>query len=157
MPVTILRSAHAEFRVTDLEAARHFYVDTLGFLLTHETASALYLGGYEERDLYSLALRKADAPGVSHIAFRVESEADLDRLYELARRNELKTRWVEPDEEPGQGRALRFQDPNGLPVECFHEIRRRERAAPAVPQAPRRGRSAHRPFQLPGHRCAEGF
>jgi catechol 2,3-dioxygenase len=126
MPFTILRSAHAEYRVTDLQVARDFYVDTLGFVLTHQTADALYLGGYEERDLYSLVLKKADSPGLSHFAFRVENESDLDALFELARDHELKTRWLEPGAEPGQGRALRVQDPNGLPLEFFHHIERRE-------------------------------
>jgi catechol 2,3-dioxygenase len=127
MPFTILRSAHAEYDVTDLDAARDFYVDTLGFLLTHETQDALYLGGYEERDLFSLALKKAPVPGLSHVAFRVEAESDLEALAEVAARNELPTRWLEPGTEPGQGRALRMQDPNGLPLEFVHQIGRRER------------------------------
>lgn len=121
----ILRTAHAEFRVTDLPAARHFYVDVLGFLVTHETADVLYLGGMEERDLFSLALRKAESPGVGHLAFRVEREQDLDALERLAHRHELRTHWLEPDFEPGQGRALRIQDPNGIPLEFVHTLRRR--------------------------------
>jgi catechol 2,3-dioxygenase len=121
----ILRSAHAEYRVTDLAAARHFYVDALGFLLIHEDGEHLYLGGMEERDLYSLVLRKSDSPGVSHIAFRVAEESDLDALARLAEDDHLHIRWLEPGAELGQGRALRIQDPNGIPLEFVHHLERR--------------------------------
>lgn len=124
--MNILRSAHAELRVTDLAAAKHFYSETLGFLVTHETKDALYLGGYEERDLYSLTLRKSDSPGLSHVAFRVEKETDLDEIFKVAIEEGLSVRWLQAGEEPGQGRALRIQDPNGLPIEFFHQIERRE-------------------------------
>jgi catechol 2,3-dioxygenase-like lactoylglutathione lyase family enzyme len=126
MAFNILRTAHAEFRVTDLEAARHFYVDVLGFLSIREESDRIYLGCLEERDLYSLVLRKADKPGVSHLAMRVEKESDLDHLADLAAEDGLKTRWLEPGEELGVGRALRIQDPNGVPLEFFHTIERRK-------------------------------
>jgi len=117
---TILRSGHVEFLVTDLGRARAFYVDLLGFVESARDADRVYLRGYEERDHHGLVLRRAAAPGVGHIAFRVSSEDDLTRLERLYRDHDLPTRWVQ--EEAGQGRALRVQDPAGLPVEFFHEI-----------------------------------
>ncbi len=121
----ILRSAHIEFRVTDLERARAFYVDLLGFVETARDGDRLYLRGYEERDHHSLTLRRAASPGVGHMAYRVASEDDLTRLEQLARRQDLPVRWVQ--EEAGVGRALRVQDPGGLPVEFFHRVERVER------------------------------
>ena len=53
----IVRAAHGEYRVTDLERSRAFYVDVLGFVETERTADALFLRGLEERDHHSLALR----------------------------------------------------------------------------------------------------
>jgi catechol 2,3-dioxygenase-like lactoylglutathione lyase family enzyme len=123
--MNILRTAHAEFRVTDLDATKHFYVDALGFLLIREDHDRLYLGCMEERDLYSLVLRKSDKPGLSHLAFRVEKESDLDELAKLAEADKLKTRWLKSGEELGVERALRIQDPNGIPLEFFHKIERR--------------------------------
>jgi catechol 2,3-dioxygenase len=124
--MNILRSAHAEYRVTDLSAARHFYVDALGFLVTRETEDALYLGGMEERNLFSFVLRKAPSPGLSHVAFRVEKESDLDELQQIAEEDKLTFRWIDEAHEPGQGRALRLQDPNGIPIEFFHRHEQRE-------------------------------
>ncbi len=117
----ILRAAHIEFRVTDLNRARDFYVDLLGFVITAEDDVRLYLRGYEEWQHHSLVLRRAPSPGVGHIAFRVGSPADLERLAELAASTGLPHRWAE-DVERGQGRVLRMQDPAGLPLEFFHEM-----------------------------------
>lgn len=123
----ILRVAHAEFRVTDLEAARAFYVDALGLLEIDRDRDHLYLGCLEERDRYSLILRRAPSPGVGHFAFRVSSAADLEALEQLYHGYGCPTRWIEADTlEPGQGRALRVQDPSGLPVEFVHTLAQRE-------------------------------
>ena len=118
----ILRAGHIEFRVTDLGAARHFYVDLLGFVETARDGHALYLRGLEEREHHSLMLRLAESPGVTHCAYRVAEPDDLDRLARRFDELGLPCRWLAPGEERGQGRALRAQDPLGLPVEFYHEI-----------------------------------
>jgi catechol 2,3-dioxygenase len=123
----VLRSGHAEYRVTDLEAARHFYVDLLGFVETERTQDALYLRCLEEREHHSLVLRRAASPGVTHMAYRVASEDDLDRLSRRFTMLGLPQRWVAPGEEVAQGRALRVQDPSGLPVEFYHAMEPAER------------------------------
>ncbi len=122
----ILRAGHIEFRVTDLGRARAFYVDLLGFVESEQRDDRLYLRGYEERDHHGLVLRRAPSPGVGHMAFRVASEDDLERLEFVHRRHDLPVRWVN-EEEAGQGRALRVQDPSGLPVEFFHRIDQEDR------------------------------
>lgn len=127
-PFNITRAAHAEFRVTDLGRARAFYVDALGFIEVDSSPERLYLGGLEERDKYGLVLTLAASPGVSHIAFRVAAQGDLEALAALHAAHGLPVRWVEADsDERGQGRALRVQDPSGLPIEFFHEIEQRDR------------------------------
>lgn len=126
MPFSITRAAHLEFRVTDLERARTFYVDLLGFIETARDRDRIYLGGYEERDLYSLILRKAPSPGVGHIAFRVADPENLQSLAELYQKNGCPTRWIEQNAEEGQGRALRVQDTTGLPIEFFYKMSQRD-------------------------------
>lgn len=123
----VIRAAHGEFRVTDLERARTFYVDLLGFVETERTADTLCLRGLEERDHHALVLRRATMPGVAHLAFRVGDDDDLERLARFCRDTGLPTRWMTPDDEAGQGRALRVQDPAGLPLEFFAASARVER------------------------------
>ena len=127
MSFNITRAAHLEFRVTDLGRARAFYVDTLGFVETAKDKNRIYLGGYEERDLYSLVLRKEESAGVGHIAFRVSDASDLEQLAKLYEQNRCAVRWVDAGYEEGQGKAVRVQDPSGLPIEFFHEIAQRDR------------------------------
>lgn len=117
----VLRAAHAEFFVRDLARARAFYVDLLGFVETESDDEHLYLRCLEEREHHSLVLRKGKQTGASHIAFRVASPDDLELLACMAKEQGLPLRWV-TEEEPGQGRALRIQDPGGFPLEFYHEM-----------------------------------
>jgi 3,4-dihydroxyphenylacetate 2,3-dioxygenase len=120
--MNILRLGHIEFRVTDLERAREFYVDLLGFVETSRDRDHLYLRGLEEREHHSLILRRAASAGVSHFAFRVAAPDDLEELHRSAVKQGLTARWLEAGAEEGQGRAVRIQDPAGLPVEFYHEM-----------------------------------
>jgi 3,4-dihydroxyphenylacetate 2,3-dioxygenase len=119
-----VRAGHVAFRVTDLGRARAFYVDLLGFVETASDATTLYLRGLEETEHHSLLLRRAGSPGVSHVAFKVASAEDLDRLEAGARDAGLQARWVADSEEQGMGRGLRVRDPAGLPVEFYASMAR---------------------------------
>lgn len=128
LPFNITRCAHAEIRVTDLGKARAFYVDALGLLVIDEDAEHIYLGAMEERDKYCLLLRQAPSGGIGHLAFRVAAPADLEALAKTYAERGCAIRWVEANTlERGQGRALRVQDPNGLPIEFYYEMEQRER------------------------------
>lgn len=126
MKFSITRAGHIEYRVTDLGRAREFYHDILGFVEIDRDQQRLYLGGLEEREHHGFVLRKAASPGVSHLAFRVADPDDLERLATLYRENGCPTRWMPEGYEKGQGRALRVQDPTGLPLEFYHEIETRD-------------------------------
>lgn len=126
-PFRIVRTAHVELCVRDLDRARRFYVDLLGFVETETDGDALYLRGLEERVHHSLVLRQGGEPGVGHIAFRVESEEDLDRAEMFFARLGCPRRWIAPGAERGQGRALRVQDPLGFPIELVCEMEPAER------------------------------
>ncbi|CAN5740991.1 3,4-dihydroxyphenylacetate 2,3-dioxygenase [soil metagenome] len=122
----VVRAAHAEYVVTDLDRSAAFYADLLGFVVTERTADAVYLRGYEEQVHHSLVLRAGPQPLVGHLAFRVATPGCLDRLAEELDAQGCRLRWVE-DEEAGQGRALRVQDPLGYPIEFFFSMQRAER------------------------------
>jgi catechol 2,3-dioxygenase len=126
-PFDILRAAHAELLVTDLPAARAFYVDQLGFVVTDESPRAVYLRGYEERHHHSLALTLADHAAVGHLAFLVAGEPDIDQAAAWYRERGCPVRTVEIGEEAGQGRAVRVQDPLGYVLEFYSEMARVER------------------------------
>lgn len=121
-PFAIVRTAHAELLVTDLDRAGAFYVDLLGFVETERTEDALYLRGLEESLHHSLVLTRAPSAGCGHIAFKVASAADVEAAQTFLTGQGCPTRRIPAGEEPGQGEAVRAQDPLGFPVEFFYEM-----------------------------------
>jgi catechol 2,3-dioxygenase len=128
-PFDILRFAHIELVVTDLAAAREFYVELLGLAVTEERKEAIYLRGYEERLHHSLVLRAGTEAILGHIGYRVSAPGDLHLLEQHFEALGCTTHWVDEEDEAGQGpgRALRLQDPLGFPLEFFYDMRPAER------------------------------
>jgi catechol 2,3-dioxygenase len=121
-PFNIVKAGHIEFLVTDLAEAKKFYVDTLGFVVTESEGRHVYLRGLEDRQHHCLTLTKSDSPGVGHFAFRVANEIGLRAIETLVKARGGYTRWVEPGEERGQGRALMVEDQFGFPVEFYSKM-----------------------------------
>ncbi len=122
-PFNIVRVAYAEYLCTDLARSKAYWVDALGFLLSEDTGDALYLRGIEERNHYSVVLRKADAPGVSALGFKVFSEEDLDKAAAYCETKGLAHRFVTKH---GQGRTLSLTDPLGMPLELVFQMEQSE-------------------------------
>lgn len=116
----IVRAAHAELEVTDLEASRAFYVDVLGLVETEHTDDRIYLRGWEERLHHSIVLRRAGEAAVTHLAFRVRERADLDRLASEFERRGSPVGWLHSPH--AQGPTLRAFCETGFPLEFFHEM-----------------------------------
>lgn len=62
MDFNIIRCARTVLHVTDLDASRKFYVDTLGFIETESDSENLYLRGLEEYNHHSIHLKKRRNP-----------------------------------------------------------------------------------------------
>lgn len=122
MNFDIIRSARAVLHVTDLEKSRQFYETALGFIVTEADDSAIYLRGLEEHVHHSLVLKKAEIPAVEAISYKVRTEEDLDRIGAVFKKHGCKTKWIEKGRQHALGRALRVQDPSGLPLEFFAEM-----------------------------------
>ncbi|MDR7303618.1 3,4-dihydroxyphenylacetate 2,3-dioxygenase [Haloactinomyces albus] len=126
-PPDVLRAAYAEFIVTDLAAARWFYVDLLGLLVTAEDDEAIHLRAYEEYLHHSLVLRRGTTPALARLGYRVRSNAELDVAERYFRELGVDTRRVPAGTCRGIGEAVRVQDPIGFPVEFFYDAEHTER------------------------------
>jgi len=115
----VVKAGHIEFLVTDLAEARKFYAETLGFVVTESDRTHVYLRGLEDRHHHCLMLTKSDTPGVGHFAFRVTDESELRAVEKMVKGRGWYSRWVDPGEESGQGRALMVEDGFGFPVEFY--------------------------------------
>ena len=115
-PFQVVRTSHVELAVRDLAAARAFYVDCLGYLVSEAAPDGLFLRAVEERNHHSLVLRRSPQPCVHRIGFKVASEEDLDRAAFWFGRKGLPTAFPEV---PFQGRTLRTADPHGVPLDFY--------------------------------------
>src|SRR4051812_47481237 len=102
-PFRIVRASHVELGVRDLAAARAFYVDCLGWLVSDESPQALYLRGIEERNHRAVTLRRGKDACVHALGFKMASEEDLERAAFWFARKGLPTSFPEI---PYQGRTL---------------------------------------------------
>lgn len=118
-PFNIVRLSHIELKVTDLAAARAFYVDMLGLQVTHEDNTHIYMRAMEERGHHCVILQLADEGSVGVLGFKVWSEEDLDNAAAWFKSRELPTVWIE---RPFMGRVLSTRDPMGIPLEFYAEM-----------------------------------
>ncbi|MGW1787104.1 VOC family protein, partial [Streptomyces sp. NPDC002143] len=124
----VIRSAYVQLSVTDLGAARWFWVDMLGFYVQHEDARSLYLRGTDELTHHSLVLRKGEIAALDHISYRVRTPEDVDKAEKFFTELGRPVKRLKKGQGTyGVGDAVRVIDPLGFPVEFFHEIDRAER------------------------------
>src|SRR5262249_20729245 len=74
----ITRASHVVLRVSDLQKSRAFYVDTLGFVVSDEDKSTLYLRGLEEGCHHSLVLQSSTERVCERVGLRTLTDDDLN-------------------------------------------------------------------------------
>ncbi len=115
----IVRSAYASLVVSDIEAARWFWVDMLGFVVSDEDADTLYLRGYDELTHHNLVLHRGARPALDYLAYRVRGDADLRRAVAWFEHLGCRTREYPAGTTAGIGASVRVEDPLGFTVELF--------------------------------------
>lgn len=123
-PFNFTRASHVVLQVKDLALSRAFYVDTLGFVVSDETANTIYLRGLEEACHHSLVLEKADQASCRFVGFRVRLDEELDLVKAHFEANGLPAAWANVDH---QRRTLHVVDPSGAHVEICANMDTRPR------------------------------
>lgn len=123
--------AHAELYCPDLEASMEHFRDTAGMYVRHDTDDAYYMAAYGDWQDYTLILREGDDWGCRHVAWMVEDESDLGEYKDRIEESGYEAEWHD-SEEPGQGKAVKFQYPGASPeyMELVYDI---DRAFDTVP------------------------
>jgi catechol 2,3-dioxygenase len=116
----VMRPGIIQIRVLDMPAAVEHYTKRIGFYQVTEGADGrVYLKSADEFDHHSLALRRAENAGVDFIAFKVRSDADLDRYQARVKETGAAVDHVAAGEQPGVGRRIGFTIPTGHRVELY--------------------------------------
>lgn len=120
-PFNIVRLSHVELGVTDLAAARAFYVDLLGLQVTDESSEHIFLRAMEERGHHCMTLAKRETADVASLSFKLFSDEDLDKAHDWFAAKGHGVEWVE---RAYQGRTLRSHDCFGAPLEFYVQMDR---------------------------------
>ncbi|MFJ4656986.1 3,4-dihydroxyphenylacetate 2,3-dioxygenase [Nocardia sp. NPDC088792] len=121
-PPDIVRCAYLELVVTDLAAAREFYVDILGLVVTEETSECIHLRALEEFIHHNLVLRRGSRPAVAAFGFRLRAPGELDRAEAYYRALGCDVRREPAGFRTGVGELVRVLDPLGFPYEFFYDV-----------------------------------
>lgn len=124
--------SHVVLYVNDLDRMVAFYRDTLGLVKYHEHPGRMvFMTPDPSVDDHQLALakgRQGDAKILAHIAWRVDTPADVKAFYET-----FKTRGVSIDhcvshayEEMGNTVSCYFLDPEGNRLEVYALVPQRD-------------------------------
>ena len=121
---------HVLLRVTDLDRAKAFYTEVLGFEIVEEDpehgGTFMALPGqshaidlFPVRDLEAARRQTPGVRGLGHIAFRVDSEARLREAWAgLRERGVPILRTVDHVSQ----KSLYFEDPDGNTLEIYYEL-----------------------------------
>jgi catechol 2,3-dioxygenase len=118
--IDIVRASHIEYVVSNLEDARRYYVDMLGFIETESAGKTIYLRGIEDRIHHCLVLTEGEKPALDHMAFSLRTGKDIGKAKRFLDSEGIDF-IAEDGAEKGLGETIRFQDPFGFPVELFYD------------------------------------
>jgi catechol-2,3-dioxygenase len=119
--IQVERFSHAAIGVRDLNRQTEFYVNNIGLGVVEETPGHIYLraGGSHHHVLELVS----NFRGLHHIAFEVKDDGEIDRAkYILTKQGINIILGPEGAAEPGIGRLLRFNDPEGNTIELVSNV-----------------------------------
>lgn len=122
---------HVELLTPRPEDSLAFFTDVLGLTVSGYGERSVYLRARGDYELHTLKLTEADRCGIGHIAWRMSSDAALERRAAALERSGAGLGWSEGD--LGHGRAYRARAPEGRTVEIYHDTRWHDDAHDAAP------------------------
>jgi catechol-2,3-dioxygenase len=131
MAIKLERIGHCAMRVRDVERAKRFYVDVLGFQLMEQDPEhggvfmslpndghTIDVSPVEDPETAQGALEGRERVGVAHIAFRVGSYEALKDAYEALQAHGVE---VQRMVDHVSQRSIYFKDPDGNGLEIYYE------------------------------------
>ena len=132
----ILRLAHVDVVVTDLDLATAYYTEVMGLIEVERDADSVYLKCWDESDHHSLRLVYGPRVGFQQMSFKVVHEDDLARLENAVSQYGFPVNRVSKGESVGQGESIRFETPSGHTMELVHDVEKTGGLLPKVNPPP---------------------
>lgn len=119
--MAIMRLGYVHARVTDLEASRSHYSDTLGMEVKAEGDGKLYLKGWDEYDHHSVVLEEGGV-GAVKFGFKVSHAADLEQYERALQQFGVTVERMSKGDNLATGDGVRFISPTNHVFELYHEM-----------------------------------
>lgn len=130
MAIRIKRTGHLVLKVKDLERSRRFFAEVLGLPVVGEAPKVgmLFFSPDVRENHHVLAIRQApegarmpeaEDVGMEHVAYELESFADLQEAYRVLKKNEVRLRHVVFH---GVTKSIYFYDPDGNMLEVYCNV-----------------------------------
>ena len=150
MPINLSRIGHAAVRVRDIERAKKFYTEVLGFVIEEEDPEHggvfMSLGRDDTHEGHVFDLSPVEDPenaleapernqvGVAHIAIKVDTHQDMKDAYDHLLSNGVT---VDRLVEHANQRSMYFADSEGNRLEIYFEYPTLQGTVQAGPRRPR--------------------
>ena len=134
MTSPLARLGHVALVTPDLEQSLEFFDRVVGLEVVERSKTEAYLRAWGDFEHHTLALLAGDRGVVDHVGWRTRSPEDVDGLAAALTERGVAVTRVPAGTERGQGDAIRFHTPGGLPYEIYYDVEKRP-ADPARPPA----------------------
>ena len=108
------------------------FKDVIGLEETEVVDGTHYLRAWGDFEHHTLSLRAGEKAEIDHIAWRTRRPEDVEKFARLLEDAGTQVRWVEPGEEAGQGRAIRFELPSEHRFEIYYDMENQKHQKDAV-------------------------
>ena len=116
---------HVEIYTDRFEESLDFFTRIYGLKASLVDGNSAWLRAWDDYEFHTLKLTRHHTTGVGHIGYRAQSPEALERRIAAITAAGYKTHgWF--DDDPGHGRAFRFEDPFGHIFELYYDTRRAE-------------------------------
>ena len=129
MAIKIKRTGHLVLRVKDLERSKRFFTEILGLPLVGDNGKGmLFFSTDVNENHHMLAIRQAkdaaalpdpEQVGMEHVAYELNSFAELQEAYRIFKENNVKIRHTVFH---GVTKSIYFYDPDGNMLEVYCNV-----------------------------------
>ena len=118
----VAKLGHVAAETPDLEESVWFFRDVIGLKEVERVDDTVYLRAQRDWEHHTLSLTAGEEATVDHVGWRTEEPEHVDAFAERLAEAGVETETVEPNEEAGQGRAIRFRVPSGHIFELYYDV-----------------------------------
>ncbi|WP_085990963.1 VOC family protein [Oceanobacillus senegalensis] len=122
----IAKLGHVALVSENLEQSLRFFKDVIGLEETCEVDGTHYLRAWGDFEHHTLSITAGETSFIDHIGWKARRREDVDTFARLLQDAGAEVRWIEPGEEVGQGRAIRFELPSGHRFEIYFDMEKPE-------------------------------